>query len=169
MTRNLDHCRILFRGIPYFSPMTLFPFFDPAAWSLVNAQVSFTSIQPTTIQAAAENPPRHVTSRSRSRHWHSKTHRFDDKAVPEPSTVFVQDTPFTPSSFQLPSPAWRWTSEWSVAMQTDGRTDEHGWEYNWIFKSGGWHAHVNKVGWAGWVRRRKWTRLREYRDDARES
>lgn len=74
-----------------------------------------------------------------------------------------QNTPFTPASFQLPSPAWQWASPWSVVMQTDGRTDEHGWEYNWIFKSGGWHSHVNRLGWAGYVRRRKWTRIRELR------
>lgn len=55
--------------------MTLFPF-DPDAWSLVNSQVSYTSARPTTIQAAAENPPLHISSRGRKRHGLSQRNRY---------------------------------------------------------------------------------------------
>ena len=39
-------------------------------------------------------------------------------------------------------------------------TDELGWRYNAWFKRKGWGSHAGPMGWAGWVRRREWVRLR---------
>lgn len=45
-------------------------------------------------------------------------------------------------------------------MRSDGETDELGWEYNYLFRTKGWHSRIGRLGWGGWVRRRGWVRLR---------
>lgn len=55
----------------------------------------------------------------------------------------------------LPSPCWRWTSEWQVDIQK-GITDEEGWMY-----ATGWHGEWKaEKSFGRMVRRRRWIRTR---------
>lgn len=69
------------------------------------------------------------------------------------------NTAYTPETYQLPSPEWTWVTPWLVNMR-DG-TDEAGWRYNAWFRRTKWKSHAGPAGWAGWVRRREWVRLRQ--------
>jgi hypothetical protein len=44
-------------------------------------------------------------------------------------------------------------------------TDEGGWRYNAWFRKKGWKPHAGTAGWAGWVRRREWVRLRSVKQE----
>lgn len=63
---------IMFRGVPYFSSMTLFPF-DPDAWSLAKSQSSFISANSTMLQPSAQRLPGSNASRRHIQHDHSES------------------------------------------------------------------------------------------------
>ncbi|KAJ2491302.1 hypothetical protein IWW37_002384 [Coemansia sp. RSA 2050] len=60
-------------------------------------------------------------------------------------------------SFQLPDPSWQWVSpRWLIDMTQD--VDENGWQYASRFsESAAWHGRHSAQGF---VRRRRWLRLR---------
>ncbi|KAK4698910.1 hypothetical protein P7C70_g7359, partial [Phenoliferia sp. Uapishka_3] len=71
----------------------------------------------------------------------------------------LRDSPYTPESHPLPTPAWEWDhDQWMVDMGLD--TDESGWQYAWRFRSGHWRGEAQ--GWRSYVRRRRWIRGRTY-------
>lgn len=154
--------------MPYFSASSLFPF-DPAPWTIFQSYPGNTATYSITRQAIGHNPAtptsRRHTNPDSWQQANPATHvplarqTYDIETIPS-----LQGTPFTPASFQLPSAAWHWTSPWSIIMGNEGTTDEHGWEYNWIFRNNGWKSRLSKLGWAGYVRRRKWIRAREYQE-----
>jgi hypothetical protein len=155
--------------VPYFSASTLFPF-DPTPWTIFRKRPDHAPIHSMLRQTAGHDPAtaysrRHCPSGCQRQH-HSPplAARGRGTAQAISASPFLQGTPFTPASFQLPSPAWHWTSRWSIIIGNEGTTDEHGWEYNWVFKDTGWKPRLNELGWAGYVRRRKWTRTREYQE-----
>lgn len=75
-------------------------------------------------------------------------------------------TVYTLETYQCPDPNWQWVTPWMVNMRIG--TDESGWRYNAWFKKSGWNSHAGSLGWAGWVRRREWVRLRCVRPPAKE-
>lgn len=137
----LAYDRIYLAGKAYFSSRTLLPA-DPSPFTLPSRSLpsasSFTVSQPSNDAQPSEEPVKTTAQAQHARR-----------------TI---ETGYTLDTFQTPSPDWVWMTPWMINMRTG--TDEGGWRYNCWFRGKGWKSHAGMAGWAGWVRRREWVRLR---------
>ena len=126
-------------GKAYFSSQSLFPN-EPSAFTVPSHAL------PSASSFAISAPDGSVAVQPKQ----SKRKKADD--------LRPIKTLYTLETFQTPSPAWIYLTPWMINMRTG--TDESGWRYNAWFRRKGWRSHAGPAGWAGWVRRREWVRLR---------
>ncbi|ORY33950.1 hypothetical protein BCR39DRAFT_230819 [Naematelia encephala] len=131
-------------GKAYFSSQTLLPR-DPSAFTVPSHSL------PSASSMAISEP----SSSSPSRATRPVQNASSNPGQPIDRPI---KTLYNLETFQTPSPAWEWITPWMINMRTNA--DEAGWRYNAWFKRGGWSSHAGLLGWAGWVRRREWVRLR---------
>jgi hypothetical protein len=135
---------ILLFGRTFFSGSTLLPF-DPSPYTVPSKQLPSATSSFTVSDPEGTRPARPPSPKGKE--------KANERIRPT-------KTAYTPATFQAPSPAWTYLTPWLINMRSDGDTDELGWEYNYVFRTKGWHSRVGKIGWGGWVRRRGWVRLR---------
>lgn len=79
---------------------------------------------------------------------------------PSPWTNYAHGTsPTDIHNAQLPDPTWEWAwPAWRVNHNDDGREDEDGWEYSFMFSK--WFSWHKPTWYSSCVRRRAWSRKR---------
>src|SRR4051794_29667600 len=115
----------MFMGAPLFSSSSLLPF-DPPAYTIPSHIPLPAPAKPTTPVAAEHNPPTHQALDTRDvlppDHPRRLT-RFLGHGTPPSNPHHPRQsirTPYTPQTYQLPSPEWVWLTPWLINMRQDG-------------------------------------------------